>query len=77
MAGFNGSVQWLDLLARPLLACLDAVYDFCRRSPDNVETHVPIDVLSELALNLSLFALWDFELDRPWLGGVVASDAGH
>ena len=32
MASYSGVLQWLDLLNRPLLSCLQHVYDFNRSS---------------------------------------------
>jgi len=75
MSIFNGHLQWQDLINRPLLSCLDDMYGFIRREPENLSIGVDENVLSEALLNMSLFPFWCADLTRPWWDFLPCSDA--
>jgi hypothetical protein len=70
-----GKVQWYDLLNRFLLSSLQDVYSFVREENGDEIRAVPIKVLDELALNISLFSFWAIDLTRGWLETLPVSDA--
>ena len=71
----NGHLQWQNLINRFLYSCTDHVYAFLRRQPEWQPTFVDDDVLSEILLNVSLFAYWSADLARPWWPFIPATDA--
>ena len=75
LASFGGVVQWHNLVNRPLFSCLHEYYAFVRQPEEKTERAVPACVLSELALNVGLLALWSTDLTRPWLPCMPATDA--
>ena len=75
LASYTGTVQWLDLLNRWLLSCLDKTHAFNRESPLSSLQQVPSDVQSELMLNAALSPYWEADLRRPWLEQIVTTDA--
>ena len=77
MQSFLGTLQWTCLLSRSLLACLNQVYEFEDRVPVNRPQGVPMQVMDELCVCLSLFAYLNVDLTRPWAPQVVATDGAQ
>ena len=75
LAAVLGNVQWFDQLNRPLFSCLDAVYAFTRRTHPNTPQKLSDEHRAELLLVILLAPLWEADLTRDWLPGIVASDA--
>ena len=75
LAALLGHIQWFNLLNRALFALLDACYAFARLTPQHVTILLPERVTSELASVLALAPQWHFQLEKPWLCQVLASDA--
>ena len=75
VAVFNGHLQWKNLMNRPLYSALHHVYGFIHLHPESSMRPVPDQVLSELLLNVSLFAFWSADLRRPWWPCLPATDA--
>ena len=70
-----GSMQWQDLLNRPLFSCLNTAYAFARVEPFDGEIPLWPHALSEFQLNCCLCPLWIVDLCRPWSSRVIATDA--
>lgn len=75
IAGLLGIIQWNDLLARPLLSVLSAVYTYSADDGSSDRRRLDDDALSEIAVASALFPLWGADLRRPWLDVIPASDA--
>jgi hypothetical protein len=75
MAGLLGHVQWFNLLNRSLFAALDHCYLFARKTPQKVGVTVPVAARVELACVIGLSMHWCFDMQKPWLPMVIASDA--
>jgi len=70
-----GTVHWMNLLNRPLYACLSSVYAFVRKENQTMRVTMWENVLSELLLNCSLNLCWIVDLCRPWSPRLFVSDA--
>ena len=75
ISGLCGHLHWQNLLNRPLFSCLHSVYEFAQAEPQQQERFVSGSVLSEVLLNVSLFALWSADLTKPWWSFIAATDA--
>jgi hypothetical protein len=75
LASLGGTLNWHNLMNRPMYSCLDRFYSFTRLSGGSTARDVPSSVVSELLLNLSLCACWTSDLARPWLPCLPATDA--
>lgn len=75
VASIGGSVQWNNLLNRPLYSCLHAFYRFTKRSDQDEKQPVSASCISDLLLNLTLFGCWEADLSRGWWPFLPASDA--
>jgi len=74
-AAFLGSLQWLHLLRRPLLAGLGASYTFAREATDWSRSVMPRSVRAELVGGAVLGLFWEVDMWQPFLPLVGATDA--
>ena len=75
LSSFIWSLQWWNLLNRPLFSCLSAAYAFCRLDDESSTFALGPLILSELALNISLLGLWVVDLTAGWMNVLGATDA--
>ena len=75
MACFFGSLQWSDLLRRPLLSNLDRVYKFAADYRDWRKVRIPNSVIEDAFLNIVLGCFWGVDMRRPFLPFIAATDA--
>ena len=75
LASYCGTTQWFSLLNRWSLSCLDEVYRFNRGDGQASIRRLPLNVLSELMIHISLFPFLESDLCRVWHDQLVASDA--
>ena len=78
--GLNRSLgveQWFSLLTRAMFGIFGDVYDFVRRTPDEVLQALPTRVHCEVAVAVALMPLLGADLSRTFLPYIIASDAAH
>ena len=75
LAALLGHKSWFAQLSRPLYSCFLVVYDFARRSNNDVPQKLPSACACELLTFLLLAPVLEADLRRPWLTTIVACDA--
>ena len=75
LASLLGSLQWLNLLNRPLFSCPHVTYALARAQPEDELITVWPHVFSEIMHNLCLCPMWIVDLCAPWSSTLVATDA--
>lgn len=75
LAVILGHVPWLCLLNRSLFSVLHVSYQFARRQDQLTCQELPHAVRQELTSFIALACYWSFDLSKPWLPDILASDS--
>jgi len=70
-----GTLNWLNLLNRPLLSLLDRAYGFARRVPTKEVVRIPRKVLEELSMAALFGIFWVLRPTSPPCSQLLMSDA--
>ena len=70
-----GTLNWLNLLNRPLLSLLDRAYGFARRVPTKEVVRIPRKVLEELSMAALFGIFWVLRPTSPPCPQLLMSDA--